>query len=134
MPTNLCGHFSTAVELITLQHNPVVLRVPVRRCALAERMIAMLARTEDGREVAAKIQILESSKATGPEPQTRFRAAFGPDLDAISRLECTTERCQESCTPGYRQVLSQFGYGSEAAEEIGEGCLELESEPADSRW
>ncbi len=132
MQTNSCGHFSTEVELITLQHNPVVLRVPVRRCALAERMIAILSRTEDGLEVASKIQLMEASTAEHTRAQTRYRAAFGPDLEAINRVECTPERCLESCTPGYRQVLRQFGHAEEADEETGSGCLELNPEPADA--
>lgn len=127
-----CGHFSTEVELISLQHNPVVLRVPVRRCALAERMIAILSRTTEGQEVAAKIQLMESSSARDKATQTRFRAAFGPDLEAINRVECTSERCQESCTPGFRQVLRHFGFPEEADQETGDGCLELVAEAADA--
>ena len=132
MPTNLCGHFSIEVELITLQHTPVILRVPVRRCALAERMIALLAQTDEGREVASKIQLMKSSLPADEAGQTRFRAAFGPDLEAINRSECTSQRCQESCTPGFRQVLAQFGYEADADRETGEGCLELTPEPADA--
>ena len=118
--------------MIVLQHNPVVLRVPVRRCALAERMIAILSRTDEGREVAAKIQLMESSSAENQGSQLRYRAAFGPDLEAINRVECTTERCQESCTPGYRQVLRHFAYADEADQETGDGCLEFAPERADA--
>ena len=125
MPTKPCGHFSAEVELIVIPNVSVVLRVPVRRCALAEQMIAMLYRTDDGREVGAKIQILESISTAHTSPQSRFRAAFGPDLEAINRAECTAERCRESCTVGYRQVLRHFGYFKEADEETGGGCLEL---------
>ena len=133
MQTRTCGHFSTEVELILLQHTPVVLRVPVRRCALAERMIAILSKTEEGREVASKIQLMESECQPGSDrnPHGKFRAAFGPDLEAINRVECTSERCHQSCTPGYRQVLANFGFGEEASRESGKGCLDPVSEAAD---
>jgi hypothetical protein len=135
MQTNRCGHFSTEVELLSLQHSAVVLRVPVRRCALAERMIALLSKTEDGREVATKIQILVSTGGTSAKDQSGdsgIRAAFGPDLEAITRADCTPSRCRESCTPGYQQVLVNFGYVAEAAEESGSGCLEGSSETVDA--
>lgn len=125
MQTNFCGHFSTEVELLSVQHTGVILRVPVRRCALAEHMIGILSRTEEGQDVAAKIQLLGSSS----EP--RIRAAFGPDLEVINRAECTTTRCQVSCTPGYRQVLLHFGYAGEAEQETGSGCLEVSADVAD---
>jgi hypothetical protein len=135
MQTNRCGHFSAEVELISLQHTAVVLRVPIRRCALAERMIAILSRTDEGRDVAAKIRIMDSGAGTaanGIEHGARFRAAFGPDLEAITRAECTSARCAESCTPGFRQVLRHFGYADEADEETGEGCLEIPPDMADA--
>ncbi len=131
MPTNCCGHFSADVELISLPHTPVVLRVPVRRCALAERMIAIVSRTEDGRAVAEKIQIMQSSRSNAEGEQLEIRAAFGPDLDAITRADCTPARCQESCTPGFRQVVRYFGYATDADDERGEGCAELPTDIAD---
>lgn len=132
MQTKPCAHFSTEVELISLQHTPVVLRVPVRRCALAERMIAILSRTTEGREVASKIQLMETSSHEGAGPQTGYLAAFGPDLEAINRVECIAPRCRASCTPGYRQILQHFGFMTEAEQETGEGCLELDHEPVDA--
>ena len=128
MQTDYCGHFSAEVELVSVQHSPVVLRVPVRRCALAERMIAAISRTDAGREVAEKIQILgshHSGDAGSQVVEDNIRAAFGPDLEPISRPECSVARCQQSCTPGYKQVLVHFGYAVEAEEETGSGCLEI---------
>jgi hypothetical protein len=133
MQTNCCGHHSTEIELLSVPHTAVVLRVPVRRCALAERMIAILSRTDDGREIAGKIQIGVSGSTDDQfnnDAAATVRAAFGPDLEPISRADCTTNRCRESCTPGYRQMLQHFGYTDEAGEETGEGCLEVSTDTA----
>jgi hypothetical protein len=133
MHTNGCGHFSTEVEQIALPHTPVVLRVPVRRCALAERMIALLSKTDEGRMVGGKIQLMGSDVDSGGDGlPSRIRAAFGPDLEAINRTECTAARCQESCTPGFRQMVSHFGYLNVAEQETGDGCLEIAPDMADA--
>src|SRR5438477_8917165 len=47
MSTSLCGHFSLEVELLPVTHTSVVLRVPIRRCALAERMISIIRQDEE---------------------------------------------------------------------------------------
>ena|ERR1051325_3128219 len=124
MHTNRCGHFSLEVEELTVSHSSVTIRVPSRRCALAEHMITILSRSEEGKQVANKIRIISGSETETNEIE-RIRVAFGPDLDVIHAAECTVERCQESCTPSYRMLLLQFGFEEDAARETGEGCLEI---------
>jgi hypothetical protein len=130
----LCSHFSVEVEELYLSDAPVILRVPVRRCRLAERMVARIAAKEEGQELARRITIagpegvLPSGAATGSEgaeaEKQAIRVAFGPDMDAIHALECTVTRCQESCTPSYQMLLRQFGFAEAAEAETGDGCLE----------
>jgi hypothetical protein len=123
-----CGHFSLEVEELRLPHTYIPLRVPIRRCALAEIMVAILARSEEGRTVATKLTLASSREtfadADGPDPQT-IRTAFGPDLEAIHAPECTTVRCQESCTPSYRLLLLEFGFDREANRVTEANCLGL---------
>src|SRR5579859_2599750 len=120
MATNRCGHFSIEVEMLPIAEGAIVLRVPIRRCALAERMIAVISETEAGREVARKLTITgvpyaqsanrqETAQEMAPIDAERIRVAFGPDLEAIHPGECTIQRCQESCTPSYKLLLSHFG-------------------------
>src|SRR2546423_880299 len=126
MPKNLCGHFSLEIELLPVTHTSVVLRVPIRRCALSERMIALLSQHEEGLEIARRLTIAEASPPHDTESkESRIRVAFGPDLEAIHRLECTPQRCQESCTPSYRALLRQFDFEEDAEQEAGSGCMEL---------
>jgi hypothetical protein len=128
MQTNRCGHFSLETEILPVLHTAVVLRVPIRRCALAEQMIAVISQNEEGWAVARKLTIatsnLENSDSEDAAPP-KLRVAFGPDLEAIHSAECTVERCQQSCTPGYRLMLRQFGQFEEAERETGEGCQEI---------
>lgn len=133
MPTILCGHFSLEVEMVPVTHTSVILRVPIRRCALAERMIAVIAQNEEGREIARKLTISSSAVGTqeGGEAD-RIRVAFGPDLEAIHRMECSSQRCQESCTPNYRAILRQFGFDQEAERETASGCFEITYESPDA--
>jgi hypothetical protein len=127
-----CGNFSIEVEEVHVTGSPVVLRVPVRRCSLAERMIALLSETDQGRDVAHKLiidisnQTAEPDAATEPvrTDRTAIRTAFGPDLEAINSADCTIERCRESCTPSYRTILLQFGHAFEEDPLLDFGCLE----------
>jgi hypothetical protein len=129
MPTNLCGHFSLEIELLPVTHTSVVLRVPIRRCALAEHMVALISQRDEGQVIARKLSIAEAPSANSTEPdRNSIRVAFGPDLEAIHRPECTSQRCQESCTPSYRALVRQFGFEEEAERETGSGCLELSLE------
>lgn len=136
MQTNRCGHFSLETEIIPVLHTAVVLRVPIRRCALSEHMVAVISQTEEGREVTRKLTIAPARSEGGvvaadETAESRIRVAFGPDLEAIHAAECTVERCQVSCTPGYRLLLQQFGHPDEAERETGEGCLEISESETD---
>lgn len=128
MSGNRCGHFSLQIEEVRLPHTYVPLRVPIRRCALAEHMVMILSRSEEGRTVATKLAVASSrealTKGEGQDPQT-IRVAFGPDLEAIHAPECTVLRCQESCTPAYRLLLLEFGFEEEASQVSEASCLEL---------
>jgi hypothetical protein len=135
MSDNRCSHFSLEVEELPVTNTPIVLRVPIRRCALAERMIAVISRTGDGRAVARKLTIATSTRTTEESRIEEalesadvevgvIRVAFGPDLEAIHPAECTVQRCRESCTPSYRMLLNQFGFAGEAERETGKGCLD----------
>jgi hypothetical protein len=127
MSGNRCGHFSLEIEELRLPHTYIPLRVPVRRCAFAEHMVMILARSEEGRTVAAKLTVASSREmlAAGDEHNTNtIRVAFGPDLEAIHAPECTVSRCQESCTPSYRLLLLEFGFDTEAKEAAESGCLQ----------
>lgn len=134
METKRCGHFSIEVELLPIAEGAVVLRVPIRRCALAERMIALISETEAGREVARKLTIATHARSENRQESAQerlrldaemIRVAFGPDLEAIHPGECTIQRCQESCTPSYKLLLSHFGCDEAARQETGDGCLGL---------
>ena len=130
MQINRCGHFRVEAQSLSVSEAGITLRVPVRRCLLAERMIRHLATSEEGREIARKLSIASASGHLSPVPASSeisplddaVRAAFGPDLEAIHALECTVERCQESCTPGYQSFLRHFGFVALAEEETGVGC------------
>lgn len=134
MQNSRCGNFSIEVEEIYVTGAPVVLRVPIRRCALAERMIEQISETKKGRQVARKLTIpvpdaAESpSRAAGAGQKPSIRAAFGPDLEAIHPNECTVQRCRESCTPSYRSILLQFGQRARAESEMDLGCIGSEQQ------
>ena len=128
MPGTRCGHFSLEIEELRLPHTYIPLRVPIRRCALAEHMVMILSRSEEGRTVATKLTIAasrESLDSGGAQNSEAIRVAFGPDLEAIHAPECTALRCQESCTPSYRLLLLEFGFETEASQVSEASCLEL---------
>lgn len=126
-----CGHFSVEVEELIVPQSGVVLRIPIRRCALAERMITLLGSTEEGRDIALKVAIASTrdvltepgSSALNTEAD-KLRVAFGPDLEAIHPFECTAQRCKTSCTPSFKLLLEHFEFHDVANEEIGKGCEE----------
>jgi hypothetical protein len=128
MPGNRCAHFSLEIEELRLPHTYVPLRVPIRRCALAEHMVVLLSRSDEGRAVAAKLTVAASRDTLAgndEQKQETIRVAFGPDLEAIHAPECTVLRCQESCTPSYRLLLLEFGFETEAQQVTEASCLEL---------
>ncbi len=128
MSGNRCAHFSLEIEELRLPHTYNPLRVPIRRCALAEHMVLLLARSEEGRPVATKLAVAASRETLigeATQDTKSIRVAFGPDLEAIHAPECTVSRCQESCTPSYRLLLLEFGFETEANAATGTGCLEL---------
>lgn len=132
MSGNRCGHFSLEIQELRLPHTYIPLRVPIRRCALAEHMVLLLLRSEEGRAVAAKLTAASSRENTAEdaaESPESIRVAFGPDLEAIHAPECTVLRCQESCTPCYRLLLLEFGFETEAGRAREAACLELASRP-----
>ncbi len=123
-----CNHFSLEVEELKLPHSYVLLRVPIRRCALAEHMVHLLAQSQQGRTVARKLTLAASRAAfegEGLAGEETLRVAFGPDLEAIHAQECTVSRCQQSCTPSYRLLLLEFGFEEEAGQISEKECLEL---------
>src|SRR5438105_4907477 len=95
MQSSRCAHFSVEVEEIIVPNAPVVLRVPIRRCALAERMIRLISKSPTGREIARKIIIVGTLKpgtddlAAEDLQADTLRVAFGPDMEAIHFPECT---------------------------------------------
>ena len=131
MDTVRCKHFSIEVEEIYVPGAPVVLRLPVRRCALAERMIVSISQTTSGAEVAMKLRIdhlpegtdADPGRAVAPTDPEKVRAAFGPDLEPIHGAECTVQRCKESCTLHYRTILQHFDLHELAEQESEVGCL-----------
>ncbi len=131
-----CGHYSPEAELIVVSGAPLVIRIPVRRCLLAEQMLAQIAQTDAGLVVARKLSIASATPpsahddpdadiSTNTEGLSHpIRAALGPDLEPIHHAECLVSRCLESCTPGYRAMLEQFGVVIASGDDPGRGCLE----------
>lgn len=128
---NRCGHFSFEVEELFVSGTSVTVRVPIRRCALAERMIEVISQTENGWEAVRKLRTVGNDEVMETMAPGSARAAFGPDLEAIHSEECSTQRCQESCTPSYKTILAQFGYGEAADIETGSGCIGQEAPAMD---
>jgi hypothetical protein len=130
MQSSRCAHFSVEIEEIIVPNAQVVLRIPIRRCALAERMILLISKSPEGREIARKMTIAGTGAVYSEAPDedrqaAAVRVAFGPDMEAIHSPECTVQRCQESCTPSFRMLLAHFDLQDIAARETGEGCLEV---------
>jgi 1,6-anhydro-N-acetylmuramate kinase len=126
MDTVRCKYFSIEVEEIHVPDATVVLRLPVRRCGMAERMIGFISGTEAGAAAALKLRIdhLTGNSASDAAPATpeQIRAAFGPDLEPIHQAECTVRRCRESCTLHYQTILRHFDLRELAEQETGVGC------------
>lgn len=127
MSGNSCGHFSIEIEQLPVPFSEAPLHVPVHRCRLAERMVIILARSEESRKVALKL-VSASSQALLSDgkdiPPEQVVAAFGPDLEAIHAPDCTTERCRLHCAPGYRRLLRDFGFEKEGEQVDESSCVE----------
>jgi len=146
MQTNRCGNYVLEIELLPAPGTHVLLRVPVRRCLLSEHLFSHLVKTEQGRDVVRKLILASSdiqsarSVSVGGNPEEQpdgnrdsnhdgidlvdlslLRAALGPDLEPIHHTQCMVARCNQSCTPGYRRLLEQFGDPVSLAEN-GIGC------------
>src|SRR5437660_143757 len=86
-----CGHFSIQTGHVRLPGAIQPLRVPIYRCAMAEEMVTRLQTKKKGKRLADLIQA---------EPlEGRQRLLCGPDLEAITAVTCTTDRCRRSCEP-----------------------------------
>ena len=141
MQSNRCRHYQLETQLIAVPGAPVLLTIPVRRCHLAEHMIARLASVENSADIARKLRfpftVTSDTKLEAPSnvfPQdTAHRAAFGPDLEPIHSEDCIVQRCIGSCTPGYVALLEQFGLAVDPDHAIGKGCQDAEELTEDAR-
>ena len=132
MQSNRCRHYQLETELIAVPGAPVMLRIPVRRCHLAEHMLERLATTEQGAEIGRKLMFPTPSVSPHsmnnpddvPSNGLLIRAVFGPDLEPIHHDDCLAERCLASCTPSYVFLMEQFGTGMDARHAAGKGCQE----------
>ena len=120
-----CPRFVVESDILLVSGAGVELRVPIRRCLLGEQMTQRLLTVEAGREIAHRLLINgPSADSTGSEIAQEIRVAFGPDLEPIHAGECTVQRCVESCSPAYKEMLQQFGLIDEAEQNMEEGCYE----------
>ncbi len=92
-------HFQTRIEKLPYELTTALL--PVRRCLLAERMIALV-RTKPGSDEIVRTFVLDASE---PVPH----CLYGPDLDVIEHGRCAHERCEKSCYVAYTEMLAGFG-------------------------
>ena len=110
-----CTQLKIESEIVVVSGAGVELRVPIRRCLLGEQMARLLMQTEGGQLVCAHLLINSPMTRTTPglgeaENENRsVRVAYGPDLEPIHPLECTIDRCMESCSPSYKTILLEFG-------------------------
>ncbi len=93
-----CRHFQIYSEPLDLEGPPAYLAI--RRCLLAERLIALLRQSPDGGKLAVKMMVNTTNGNSF--------AFVGPDLDAVTQHACTVRRCDERCTPAYKQHLDHF--------------------------
>lgn len=149
MQSDRCRHYQLETELIAVPGAPVLLRIPVRRCHLAEHMIARLTASEHGEEIAGKLMFplpapaeaslpIRSDREAGERPESDveavlIRAVFGPDLEPIHHADCLVQRCVSSCTPAYTTLLEQFGLTVDVNHATGRGCQEATEITEDAR-
>ncbi len=93
-----CPHFQTRIE--KLPYELTIALLPVRRCLLAERMVALIRPKPDSQEVVRTLVVDPGEEVP--------HCLYGPDLDVIEHSKCTRARCEESCSPAYVEILSGF--------------------------
>lgn len=111
-----CPHYQIYSERLDSEGPPSYLAI--RHCLLAERLIRILRQTQDGALLAGKLIIRTTEGKTF--------AFAGPDLEAVTQLTCTVERCEMRCTPAYAQNLEHFDLQDPGEEEV--TCEEAEEE------
>lgn len=115
-----CAHYSLEVETIVVPTTGVEIHIPVRRCALSERLVVVFQRSDAAADLRSYM-LLAAPAGAGP---AEIRVALGPDLEPIERRECTVERCRESCTPGYRDLLAHYAL-TDPADLSEQDCIPL---------
>jgi hypothetical protein len=75
--------------------------LPIRRCLLAEKMVALLQPVPEAESVVRAL--IDDAGARPPH------SLYGPDLDTVEHWKCTADRCMTSCSPSYRSILERFG-------------------------
>ena len=128
--TQRCPHFQLHSE--PLAHDGPPAYLAIRHCLLTERMLHLLKTLPEAQPLAQRLVIRAGN--------AREYAFVGPDLEAVTQQDCAFARCQQRCTPAYKQMLAHFEVidpGEEAVTcEEGAGYLQNEeqgqSEPASS--
>ena len=115
-----CPHFQLHSEQLSLDGPAAYLAI--RHCTLTARMLHLLEPSTDALPLAKRlvIQIDESP----------VYAFVGPDLEVVTQQTCTVKRCDQTCTPCYKQTLSQFGTVDPYEDSV--TCNEEDDESADS--
>lgn len=104
MDAPTCPHFQTRMEEVPRHAGSTVL--PIRRCLLSERMVALLRPVPAAQTVVWTVALDPTE-----EPPVCLN---GPDFDTIEHARCTVERCEVSCSLRYRALLARFGVADPA--------------------
>ncbi len=96
--TQRCPHFQLHVELLSTEGPPAYLAV--RHCLLTARLLTLLQPFPDTQPLTQRLIIRTERNET--------YAFVGPDLEAVTQVACTQERCSQSCTLAYKETLQQF--------------------------
>jgi hypothetical protein len=107
-----CNYFSLETEEIKAVEGGAAIKVPVRRCLLAEQMATLLSKTPEGRRVLEHMALPQGQGGSTRDVSldiARLRVAFGPDLQAVMPQVCTVDRCMASCSPGFKELLVYYG-------------------------
>lgn len=112
-----CPHYQIYSEPLEMEGPTSYLAV--RRCLLTERLVKHLAAAPEGESLAQKLVVQTSGGRTF--------GVVGPDLDAVTQKACARSRCEDRCTPAYRQHLGMFGITD--AEEDTVTCQDVEPQP-----
>src|SRR5579871_1042658 len=95
-----CPYFSLSAGTLPVPGDAVVLHVPICRCALTEVLVARMSEYPAGELLASYLQ--------GPPLEDQPRPIIGSDLELISPLACTAERCTERCIPGFVRLSADL--------------------------